>query len=202
MDDFAPDNLLAPDDLKTYPLKSFFSELFKVIILGAFAVVAIRYFVFKPFVVKGASMEPNFREKEYLIIDELTYRLNEPQRGDIVVLRNQGQDDQDYFLKRVVALPGERIVIMNGRVKIYNAPHTGGKFLDESLYLSPAVLTFGDMDVTLKADQYFVLGDNRPASLDSRRIGPVARSEIVGRAFLRLLPIPSLSLLPGSTPAQ
>ena len=195
MDDFAPDNLLAPDDLKTYPLKSFFSELFKVIILGAFAVVAIRYFVFKPFVVKGASMEPNFREKEYLIIDELTYRLNEPQRGDIVVLRNQGQDDQDYFLKRVVALPGERIVIMNGRVKIYNAPHTGGKFLDESLYLSPAVLTFGDMDVTLKADQYFVLGDNRPASLDSRRIGPVARSEIVGRAFLRGWPLSRIEYL-------
>ncbi|OGH68066.1 MAG: signal peptidase I [Candidatus Magasanikbacteria bacterium RIFCSPHIGHO2_02_FULL_50_9b] len=186
---------MAPDDLKTYPLKSFFSELFKVIILGAFAVVAIRYFVFKPFVVKGASMEPNFREKEYLIIDELTYRLNEPQRGDIVVLRNQGQDDQDYFLKRVVALPGERIVIMNGRVKIYNAPHTGGKFLDESLYLSPAVLTFGDMDVTLKADQYFVLGDNRPASLDSRRIGPVARSEIVGRAFLRGWPLSRIEYL-------
>ena len=167
MDDFAPDNLLAPDDLKTYPLKSFFSELFKVIILGAFAVVAIRYFVFKPFVVKGASMEPNFREKEYLIIDELTYRLNEPQRGDIVVLRNQGQDDHDYFLKRVVALPGERIVIMNGRVKIYNAPHTGGKFLDE----------------------------NRPASLDSRRIGPVARSEIVGRAFLRGWPLSRIEYL-------
>lgn len=185
MDDFAPDNLLAPDEVKKKPLKSFFAELSKVIILGAFAVVAIRYFVFKPFVVRGASMEPNFFEKEYLIIDELSYRWREPQRGDVVVLRNQGQDDHDYFLKRIIGMPGDRIVITSGRVKLYNAEQPGGKRLDESEYLSPAVLTFGDIDVTLKSDHYFVLGDNRPASLDSRRIGPIPRSEIVGRAWLR-----------------
>lgn len=195
MDDFAPDNLLAPDDDTKYPLKTFFGELFKVLILGAFAVVAIRYFIFKPFVVKGASMEPNFHEKEYLIIDELSYRLREPKRGDIVVLKNQGSEDQDFFLKRVIAMPGERIVIINGRVKIYNTEFSDGKYLDESMYLSPSVLTMGDMDVTLKTDQYFVLGDNRSASLDSRRIGPVHRTDIVGRAFLRGWPLDRIEYL-------
>lgn len=195
MDDFAPDNLLAPDDDTKYPLKTFFAELFKVLILGAFAVVAIRYFIFKPFVVKGASMEPNFHEKEYLIIDELSYRLREPKRGDIVVLKNQGSEDQDFFLKRVIAMPGERIVIINGRVKIYNTEFSDGKYLDESMYLSPSVLTMGDMDVTLKTDQYFVLGDNRSASLDSRRIGPVHRTDIVGRAFLRGWPLDRIEYL-------
>lgn len=195
MDDFAPDNLLAPEDNGQYPLKTFFVELFKVLVLGAFAVVAIRYFIFKPFVVKGASMEPNFHEKEYLIIDELSYRLREPKRGDIVVLRNQGNQDQDFFLKRVVALPGERVVITNGRVKIYNTEFPDGKYLDESTYLSPSVLTFGDMDVSLKTDQFFVLGDNRPASLDSRRIGPVHRTDIVGRAFLRGWPLDRIEYL-------
>lgn len=195
MDDFAPDNLLAPEDNKQYPLKTFFAELFKVLILGAFAVVAIRYFIFKPFVVKGASMEPNFHEKEYLIIDELTYRLHEPHRGDIVVLRNQGASEQDYFLKRIIGLPGERVVITGGRVKIYNAANPEGVYLDESMYLAPSVLTFGDTDVTLGSDQYYVLGDNRPASLDSRRIGPIPKFDIVGRAFFRGWPLDRIEVL-------
>ncbi len=195
MDDFAPDNLLAPEDGKQYPLKVFFTELLKVLILGAFAVVAIRYFIFKPFVVKGASMEPNFHEKEYLIIDELSYRLHEPRRGDIVVLRNQGTDDHDYFLKRVIGLPGERVAITGGRVKIYNSEHSDGMYLDESQYLASSVLTFGDTDVTLTTDQYYVLGDNRPASLDSRRIGPISQKDIVGRAFLRGWPLGRIELL-------
>jgi signal peptidase I len=195
MDDFAPDNLLAPEDGKKYPLKVFFSELFKVLILGAFAVVSIRYFIFKPFVVKGASMEPNFHEKEYLIIDEVTYRFSEPSRGDIVVLKNQGYDEHDFFIKRVIGLPGERIVISGGRVRIFNKNSLDGFYVDESLYLSAAVLTFGDTDVTLTEDQYFVLGDNRPASLDSRRIGPISKESIVGRAFFRGWPINRIELL-------
>ncbi len=195
MDDFAPDNLLAPEDLKQYPLKVFFAELFKVLILGAFAVVAIRYFIFKPFVVKGASMEPNFHEKEYLIIDELSYRLHDPRRGDIVVLRHQGFDEKDYFLKRIIGLPNERIVITGGRVKIYNKANAEGVYLDESLYLASSILTFGDTDVTLTGDQYFVLGDNRPASLDSRRIGPIPTFDIVGRAFFRGWPLDRLEVL-------
>lgn len=195
MDDFAPDNLLAPEDTKEYPLKVFFTELFKVLILGAFAVVAIRYFIFKPFVVKGASMEPNFHEKEYLIIDEVSYRLREPHRADIVVLRNQGVDDRDYFLKRIIGLPGERVVISSGRVRVFNVENPGGMYLDESLYLAPSVLTFGEIDVTLAEDMYYVLGDNRPASLDSRRIGPVPRKDIVGRAFFRGWPLARIEVL-------
>ncbi len=195
MDDFAPDNLLAPEDGKQYPLKVFFFELFKVLIIGAFAVVAIRYFIFKPFIVKGASMEPNFHEKEYLIIDEISYRVNDPRRGDIVVLSHQGSNDKDYFLKRVIGLPNERVVITGGRVKIYNSENSNGIYIDESQYLAPSVLTFGDADVTLTSEQYYVLGDNRSASLDSRRIGPVSKDNIVGRAFLRGWPLDRIELL-------
>ena len=195
MDDFAPDNLLAPEDAKEYPLKVFFTELFKVLILGAFAVVAIRYFIFKPFVVKGASMEPNFHEKEYLIIDEVSYRFGSPQRGDIVVLRNQGAAEHDYYLKRIIGMPGERIVITGGRVKIYDDKNPDGFYIDESQYLAASVLTFGEIDVTLGPDKYYVLGDNRSASLDSRRIGPIPKSDIVGRAFFRGWPFNRVELL-------
>ncbi|MCX6780922.1 MAG: signal peptidase I [Candidatus Magasanikbacteria bacterium] len=195
MDDFAADSLLAPDEAGKQPIKTFFLELFKVLILGAFAVITIRYFIFKPFVVKGTSMEPNFHEKEYLIIDELTYHFQMPKRGDIVVIKNQGLEEQDYYIKRVIGLPGERVVILNGRVKIYNPEHPDGEYIDESLYLSPTVLTFGDIDVTLDKDHYYVLGDNRPASLDSRRIGPIPAGDVVGRAFLRGWPINRVGLL-------
>lgn len=188
MDDFAPDNLLSPGEDPKHPLQNFFLELFKVLIFWAVAVVVIRFFVFKPFVVKGASMEPNFHEKEYLIIDELTYRLSDPHRGDIIVLRTY-TDDREYFLKRVIGLPGERVQIVNGRVRIYNKDHADGFYLNESNYLSPSVVTTGDTDITLKSDEYFVMGDNRSASLDSRRIGPIKNKDVIGRVLLRGWPL-------------
>ncbi len=194
MDDFAPDNLLSPEDEHRYPLKLFFVELFKVLIIGAFAVVAIRYFVFKPFVVKGTSMEPNFHEKEYLIIDELSYHFKEPQRGEIVVVRTY-TDDREYFLKRVIGLPGERIEITNGRVKVFNTEHIDGAYINETNYLNPSVLTTGDINVKLGPNEFYVLGDNRPASLDSRRIGPIQRGDVVGRVLLRGWPLDRLDYL-------
>ena len=194
MDDFAPDNLLAPENDRKHPLQKFFFELFKVLIFWAVAVVVIRYFIFKPFVVKGSSMEPNFHEKEYLIIDEVSYRVSEPHRGDIIVLRTY-TDNREFFLKRIIGLPGERIQIVNNRVRLYNAAHPDGFYLGEADYLQPSVITSGDNDVTLGPDEYYVLGDNRTASLDSRRIGPVQRKDIVGRVLLRGWPIGRISYL-------
>lgn len=194
MDNFAPDNLLAPDEENKNPLATFFIELFKVLVIVAVAVVVIRQFLFKPFVVKGTSMEPNFHEKEYLIIDELSYHFKNPARGEVIVVRYAG-DQREYFLKRIIGLPGERLTAVNGRVKIYNQEHPDGFYLDESYYLSPSVLTFSDGDVTLKSDEYFVMGDNRTASLDSRKIGPILRNDLVGRAFLRGWPLTRIDLL-------
>ncbi|MFA5061835.1 MAG: signal peptidase I [Patescibacteria group bacterium] len=161
----------------------FLLELVKVVVLAGVTIALVRYFLFKPFYVKGASMEPNFEDKEYLIIDELTYRIRTPARGDVIVFKYP-ENQQEYFLKRVIGLPGERVKVFNGEVTIYNKEHPEGVVLEEP-YLPKDLQTEGDQTVTLGSNQYFVLGDNRPNSYDSRRFGVVDKSLIVGRVILR-----------------
>lgn len=166
---------------------SFIFEVVKVFVLAGITIGLIRYFLFKPFYVKGASMEPNFYDHEYLIVDELSYRLRAPERGEVIVFRPPS-DTAEFYLKRIVGMPGERVKIENGKVTIYNSEHPEGTMVDES-YLPSDLATAGDETVTLSSDQYFVLGDNRPNSFDSRRFGPISREAIVGRAYLRGWPI-------------
>lgn len=161
----------------------FAGELLHVVIISLAIIVPVRYFLIQPFYVKGASMEPNFYDHEYLIIDEIGYRLHQPQRGEIVVFRYPN-DPRQYFIKRIVGLPGERIKVSGGQVWVYNAEHPDGKVLDEHSYLG-AIYTSGERDVQLADDEYFLMGDNRGASLDSRSFGPVSRSFIVGRVWFR-----------------
>jgi signal peptidase I len=161
----------------------FFLELIKVVALAGVTIFLVRYFLFKPFYVKGASMEPNFYEKEYLIIDELSYRLHDPVRGDVIVFRPP-EDQKEFFLKRIIGLPGERVKVAEGQITIYNQEHPEGTTLDET-YLPKDLATTGEQNVVLDANHYSVLGDNRPNSYDSRRFGPIDRSTIVGRAWLR-----------------
>ncbi len=161
----------------------FAGELLHVIIISLAVIIPIRYFLIQPFYVKGASMEPNFYDHEYLIIDEISYRFAQPERGDIVVFRYPN-DPRQFFIKRVIGLPGERVVITGGQVRIYGPGQTEGKLLDETSYLG-STRTSGDKDVQLANDEYFLMGDNRTASLDSRIFGPVPRSFIVGRVWLR-----------------
>jgi signal peptidase I len=161
----------------------FIGELIHVVIISLAIIVPIRYFLIQPFYVKGASMEPNFYDHEYLIIDEISYRLNQPERGDIVVFRYPN-DPRQFFIKRIIAMPGERIKLSGGKVTLYDAEHPEGRLLDETSYLG-ALFTAGEKDITLSADEYFLMGDNRAASLDSRIFGPVPRSYIVGRVWFR-----------------
>jgi len=172
----------------------FFLELVKVVVLAAITIVLIRHFLFKPFYVRGASMEPNFYDKEYLIIDELSYRLREPDRGEVIVFRYQ-EDQKEYFLKRIIGLPGERIKVTEGKVIIYNNQYPEGKVLDESYYIDEDVKTLGNKIIALKNDEYFVLGDNRSNSYDSRRFGAVNEDHLVGRAFLRGWPFSRAQIL-------
>jgi signal peptidase I len=137
-------------------------------------------------------MEPNFHDNEYLIIDEISYRFNEPERGEIVVFRYP-KDPQQYFIKRVIGLPGERVSVRDGKVYIYNDEYRNGVAVNESLYLNTTI-TEGSKDVTLGDDEYFVLGDNRSASLDSRSFGAVPRRLIVGKVWLRGWPITSVTV--------
>ncbi|OGY93039.1 MAG: signal peptidase I [Candidatus Komeilibacteria bacterium RIFCSPLOWO2_01_FULL_53_11] len=162
-------------------------ETIKVIVISFAIILPIRYFLIQPFYVEGASMEPSFHTKEYLIIDEISYRFNDPARGDVVVMRYP-RDTRQYFIKRVMGLPGERIKIINGVVFTDNEP------LDES-YLSEELKSYGSMEeLTLGEDEYFVLGDNRANSLDSRVFGPVQRRFIVGRAWIRGWPFDRISV--------
>lgn len=165
----------------------FIIEAAKIVILASITVIFVRYFLFKPFYVKGASMEPNFYGQEYLIIDEITYRFRLPERGDVIVFKYP-EDPKEYFLKRIIGLPGERVKIADGKVTIYNNEHPEGVIIDES-YLPSDLMTMGEKNTTLTEKQYFVLGDNRSNSSDSRRFGPVDKSLIVGRVVLRGWPL-------------
>src|SRR3989344_8901314 len=127
----------------------FFLELIKVALLAGITIGLIRYFLFKPFYVKGQSMEPTFREHEYLIIDELTYRFREPVRGEVVVFSSP--IDDNYYLKRVIGLPGERIKIDGCKVIVYNSDHPQGAVMDETKYLDTC--TPGSTNLTLGPDQ-------------------------------------------------
>lgn len=169
----------------------FILEVVQIVIISAAIIIPIRYFLIQPFYVKGASMEPNFFDHEYLIIDEITYRFDDPVRGEIVVFRYP-ENPSEFFIKRVVALPGETVEITDGKVIIYNNDNPSGIVLDET-YLD-VDQTFGKKRVSLNEDEYFVLGDNRDKSLDSRTFGPIRRSDIVGRVWLRGLPLSRINV--------
>ncbi len=162
-------------------------EFIKVALLAGITIALVRYYLFKPFYVKGASMEPTFLDHEYLIIDELSYRLHAPTRGDIIVFKYPN-NHQEYFIKRIIGLPGERVKISESKVTIYNNEHPEGLILNET-YIPKDVFTEGEINMSLPKDQYFVMGDNRENSFDSRRFGKVDASLIVGRTWLRGWPL-------------
>ena len=159
-------------------------EILEVVLISAVTVFIIRTFLAQPFLVSGASMEPNFSNGNYLIIDEVTYRFREPERGEVVVFRYP-KDRSVYFIKRTIGLPGERVLVQSGRVLVFK----DGKevFKEEN--------TGGATDITLGNNQYFVLGDNRYNSFDSRNWGPITKKDIIGVARLRVLPISDFSLI-------
>ena len=161
--------------------------MIQVVAISLAIIIPVRYFLIQPFYVKGASMEPNFFDHEYLVIDELSYRFHEPQRGEIVVF-HYPNDPKNYFIKRVIGLPGETVEVAGGQVKIYNDKYPNGIVLDEHPYLDD-VYTTQTRTETLKAGEYFVLGDNRAASLDSRYFGPISKGVIVGRVWVRGWPL-------------
>ncbi len=143
-------------------------------------------------------MDPTFATGQYLIVDELSYRFEPPNRGDVIVFKYP-KDPTQYFIKRVIGLPGETVSIKNGDVYVETTSGTSIKLTE------PYVTNKGngaDMTVTLKSDEYFVMGDNRPESSDSRTWGTLPRENIIGRALVRLLPLQNISILPGSTPIQ
>ena len=172
----------------------FFWELIRVFAFSFLTILIIRYFLFKPFYVKGASMEPNFYESEYLIVDEISYRFQTPARGEVVVFRPPNSV-RDFYIKRIVGLPGETVKFINGDVVVYNEEHPNGFNLDETPYLINGAKPLETVVLKLEEEEYFVLGDNRLVSSDSRRFGPVHRDKIVGRAWFRGWPLDRVGVL-------
>ncbi len=162
-------------------------DFVELIVVSVAIVIPIRYFLIQPFSVKGMSMEPNFYENEYLIVDEISYRFREPQRGEVVVIRNP-QNTKQYLLKRIIGLPNETLKLQPTKILI-NVDKDGKELvLDESKYLTEQFIVSNDQLLELKYDEFYVLGDNRDESLDSRFFGPVKRNHIVGRVWVRVLP--------------
>lgn len=171
-------------------LKSFFTfswDIIKVAVIALVLAGLVRYFLVQPFFVEGASMEPNFLDGQYLLIDEVSYYFKEVKRGEVIVF-HYPLDTSKYYIKRVIAIPGETVEIKKGKVVIYNDDNPEGLFIDES-YLQGVVITTGDVKKKLGRNEYFVLGDNRLASSDSRQWGALPRNDIVGRVWLRAWPI-------------
>jgi signal peptidase I len=178
------------NDFFKFKKDSFFVETIKLVILALLIVLPIRYFIFQPFFVQGSSMYPNFEDKDYLIVDELTYRFREPGRGEVIIFKYP-KDPSQLFIKRIVGLPGEIIEIKDGQVFVTKNSET--ELLDES-YLPSDDQTLGNIKVILDENEYFVLGDNRMFSSDSRRWGSVPEDYIVGKAYLRAWPFDSITI--------
>jgi signal peptidase I len=167
-------------------------EIAEIALVAIGAVFIIRSFLVQPFLVSGASMSPNFSDGDYLLIDELTYHFRVPERGEVVVFRYP-KDTSTFFIKRIVGLPGERVVVKEGAVTIFNSGHSDGFALDE-FYLPKNLSTSGNVDVTVSPGEYFVMGDNRPYSFDSRSWGELPAKDLIGVVRLRLWPPNELSL--------
>lgn len=156
-------------------------------------------FLLQPFIVDGGSMLNTFHNKEFLLVDKLSYRLHEAHRGDVMIFKlYEGDTNQyrgKYLIKRVIGLPSERIVIQDGVTTIYNNKNPNGFVLEEPF------VTFRDKtkntDVTLNDHQYFMMGDNRSESYDSRSWGPLEDKNVQGQVLLRILPISTFSYEPG-----
>ncbi len=163
-------------------------------IIGAILLaVLIQAFIIRPFIVSGTSMDPNIKDKQYLIIDEVTYHIHGPQRGDVIVFKAPPQPSE-YYIKRVIGLPGDTVKITGGKVTIINTAHPQGFTLNEP-YITHTIDDSGTYVVP--QNNYFVMGDNRSGSYDSRAWGMLPIANIRGRALVRLLPVNAISALPG-----
>jgi signal peptidase I len=185
--------------VKTF-LKSFWGELLQIVFISLVIVIPFRIYIAQPFLVSGPSMDDTFANGQYLIVDQLSYHLRDPLRGEVVIF-HYPLDTKKFFIKRVIGLPGETVQIKSGQVTICqpDCETDMNKFVLDEPYVKQDKLSppRGDSIITLKTNEYFVLGDNRSVSSDSRIWGPVKRDQFTGRPFIRLIPLNKISLFPG-----
>lgn len=174
--------------------KGLLKDLFTLAFLIVVVVIPIRLFVVSPFIVDGDSMHPTFGNLNYLIVDELVYRFREPARGDVIVFRYPSKPSV-FYIKRIIGLPGETVSITQGAIAITTIE--GATITLDEPYIVNEDATY-TKKVALNPGEYFVLGDNRPNSSDSRVWGPLPAKNIIGRVDLRLLPASEMGFFPGA----
>lgn len=160
-------------------------DVAKIILIALMIVIPVRYFLFQPFVVNGQSMEPNYAHGDYLIVDEVSYRFKDPARGEVIVFRYPANPSLRH-IKRVIGLPGETLKIKRTGIEVVSDDRSIN--LDETGYLVDTLFS-DDMEISLGDDEFFVMGDNRSVSFDSRRWGALQRDYIVGRVLIRAFPL-------------
>lgn len=189
------DTIASPVQEKTSFSKSdFIWETVKFAIFALIIVLPVRIYIAQPFIVSGNSMDPTFNNGHYLIVDQLSYRFEKPKRGEVIVFKYPN-DPSKFFIKRIIGLPGEKVEIISGEVYIIGASGKSVK-LNEP-YIESSRQKHDNWNVSLASDEYFVMGDNRIASSDSRVWGALKEKFIVGRALVRLLPVTEASVFPG-----
>lgn len=174
--------------------KGLLKDLFTLAFLVVVVVIPIRVFIASPFIVDGDSMHPTFKNLDYLIIDEFIYNFKTPSRGDVIVFRYPG-NPSIFYIKRIIGLPNETVSISRGSVTVTTAD--GEKLTLTEPYIVNEDATY-TKNILLNPEEYFVMGDNRPNSSDSRVWGPLPRKDIVGRVDLRLLPLSKSAFSPGT----
>ncbi len=164
-----------------------FLEIIEIILTFLLVFLPVRIFIFEPFIVMGESMEPNFHTADYLIICKICIKIKEPQRGDVIIFRPP-VDEKKYYIKRIIGLPGETLYLKGKDIYIYNKENPNGFKLQEP-YLEGENFNLEEERVQLKEDEYFVLGDNREESFDSRKWGPLKKDRIIGKVAFKLSPL-------------
>lgn len=183
------------EEIKKPSFKESVWDVIKFAFFALVIVIPIRAFIAQPFIVSGESMVPTFENNEYLIIDEISYRFKEPMRGDVIVFRYP-LEPKKFFIKRIIGLPGDVVSIKGASVTITNTLNPEGFMLEEPYVTNTSS---DEMTKAVKEGEYFVMGDNRIASLDSRSWGLLPKENIIGRTFLRLLPLGHIGVFPGHT---
>lgn len=169
-----------------------------VAIVGAILVV-LRFFIAEPHKVSGGSMIPNFHDGDYIITNKLALRFTQPQRGEVVILQNPRNPEQ-VFIKRVIGLPNDRIRISSGRVMVNNQP-IDENYLPKNLKTPAGTFLEEEEEGVVPDGQYFVMGDNRGGSSDSREWGPISLRLIIGQAWFRYWPLPKFGLIEVGIPS-
>ncbi len=165
-----------------------FWDFIEAIVFALAIFVVVYLFLFQPNQVKGHSMDPTFHDGEYILTDKISFRLGLPKRGDVVVFKSPKNADVD-FIKRIIGLPADRVKISGGKVYLNSQILNETAYLDSSVYTGPESFLSDNQEITVPTGKYFVMGDNRPHSSDSRDFGTVAPSEFIGKVFFRYFPI-------------